>query len=179
VRILVTFLAAAATCYAASPIVDRVDKTAFIQIEANSFTTLTPQQQALAYWLTQAAIAIDPIIYDQESRFGLQQKHVLEAVIAAKGKVDAPVYSKILDYTKVFWGNKGNHNEGTSQKVMPAFTAAELRHALEQAGRTDLTTLADALRQSFFDPDFEPLITAKSPAGGKDIVQASANNATA
>jgi len=176
VRILVTFLAAAATCYAASPIVDRVDKTAFIQIEANSFTTLTPQQQALAYWLTQAAIAIDPIIYDQESRFGLQQKHVLEAVIAAKGKVDAPVYSKILDYTKVFWGNKGNHNEGTSQKVMPAFTAPELRHALEQAGRTDLTTLADALRQSFFDPDFEPLITAKSPAGGKDIVQASANN---
>jgi len=176
VRILVTFLAAAATCYAASPIVDRVDKTAFIQIEANSFTTLTPQQQALAYWLTQAAIAIDPIIYDQESRFGLQQKHVLEAVIAAKRKVDAPVYSKILDYTKVFWGNKGNHNEGTSQKVMPAFTAAELRHALEQAGRTDLTTLADALRQSFFDPDFEPLITAKSPAGGKDIVQASANN---
>ena len=175
-RILVTFLAAAATCYAASPIVDRVDKTAFIQIEANSFTTLTPQQQALAYWLTQAAIAIDPIIYDQESRFGLQQKHVLEAVIAAKGKVDAPVYSKILDYTKVFWGNKGNHNEGTSQKVMPAFTAPELRHALEQAGRTDLTTLADALRQSFFDPDFEPLITAKSPAGGKDIVQASANN---
>ena len=175
-RILVTFLAAAATCYAASPIVDRVDKTAFIQIEANSFTTLTPQQQALAYWLTQAAIAIDPIIYDQESRFGLQQKHVLEAVIAAKRKVDAPVYSKILDYTKVFWGNKGNHNEGTSQKVMPAFTAAELRHALEQAGRTDLTTLADALRQSFFDPDFEPLITAKSPAGGKDIVQASANN---
>ena len=175
-RILVTFLAAAATCYAASPIVDRVDKTAFIQIEANSFTTLTPQQQALAYWLTQAAIAIDPIIYDQESRFGLQQKHVLEAVIAAKRKVDAPVYSKILDYTKVFWGNKGNHNEGTSQKVMPAFTAPELRHALEQAGRTDLTTLADALRQSFFDPDFEPLITAKSPAGGKDIVQASANN---
>ena len=175
-RILVTFLAAAATCYAASPIVDRVDKTAFIQIEANSFTTLTPQQQALAYWLTQAAIAIDPIIYDQESRFCLQQKHVLEAVIAAKGQVDAPVYSKILDYTKVFWGNKGNHNEGTSQKVMPAFTAAELRHALEQAGRTDLTTLADALRQSFFDPDFEPLITAKSPAGGKDIVQASANN---
>ena len=133
----------------------------------------------MSLWLlaiSALAIAIDPIIYDQESRFGLQQKHVLEAVIAAKGKVDAPVYSKILDYTKVFWGNKGNHNEGTSQKVMPAFTAPELRHALEQAGRTDLTTLADALRQSFFDPDFEPLITAKSPAGGKDIVQASANN---
>jgi len=34
----------------------------------------------------------------------------------------------------------------------------------------------DALRQSLFDPAYEPLITAKSPSGGKDILQASANN---
>ena len=27
-----------------------------------------------------------------------------------------------------------------------------------------------------FDADFEPLITAKSPRGGKDIIQSSANN---
>ena len=30
--------------------------------------SLSPTQQALAYWLTQASIAIDPIIYDQLSR---------------------------------------------------------------------------------------------------------------
>ena len=34
----------------------------------------------------------------------------------------------------------------------------------------------DALAQSLFDAEFEPLITAKSPSGGKDIIQASANN---
>jgi len=181
VRAFLTCLVSAVTVYAASSVVhravvDRVDKTAFIQVEADSFKTLTPQQQALAYWLTQAAIAIDPIIYDQESRFGLTQKRVLEAVVAAKPKVDAPVYDKILAYTKVFWGNKGNHNEQTSQKVMPTFTVAELKHALEQAGRTDLILEADALQQSLFDLDFEPLITAKSPVGGKDIMQSSANN---
>ena len=59
---------------------------------------------------------------------------------------------------------------------MPAFTADELRHALEQAGRRDLALEADALKQSFFDSDFEPLMTAKSPANGKDIIQASSNN---
>ena len=30
------------------------------------------------------------------------------------------------------------------------------------------------LKQSLFDPDFEPLITAKAPRGGLDILQASA-----
>jgi dipeptidyl-peptidase-3 len=176
VRAFTAFLIAVSSGYAASSVVDRVDKTAFIQVEADSFRTLSPQQQALAYWLSQAAIAIDPIVYDQESRFGLRQKRVLEAVVAGKSKVDAPVYAKVLDFTKLFWGNKGNHNEQTSQKVMPAFTAAELKHALEQAGRSDLIAEADALRQSLFDPGFEPLITAKNPVGGRDILLASANN---
>ena len=161
---------------AASPVVDRVDKTAFLQIEAESFKSLTPQQQALAFWLTQASIAIDPIIYDQESRFGLRQKRVLEAVVANKEKVDPALYAKIADFTKLFWGNKGNHNELTSQKVMPAFSAADLKKALDAAGRKDLVSEVDALSPSLFDPNFEPLITAKSPANGKDIVQASANN---
>ncbi|MDE3198002.1 MAG: peptidase M49 [Acidobacteriota bacterium] len=161
---------------AASPVVDRVGTTAFIQIEAESFRSLTPKQQALAYWLTQASIAIDPIVYDQESRFGLQQKRVLEAVVANKAKVDPALYAKIADFIKLFWGNKGNHNELTSQKVMPDFTADELKKALGQAGRGDLAPEVDTLRQSLFDPDFEPLITAKSPANGKDIIQASANN---
>jgi dipeptidyl-peptidase-3 len=179
--IILTLLAVATLGQAASPLVDRVKDTAIIQVEADSFNTLTPRQQALAYWLTQAAIAIDPIIYDQESRFGLRQRRVLEAVVSAGvassgGTVDAPTYAKILDFTKLFWSNKGNHNENTSQKFMPDFTADELKRALDQAGRKDLIPEVDALRQSLFDSDFEPLITAKSPTGGKDIVQSSANN---
>ncbi len=170
------FLSVCATIWAASPLCDKVDTTAFIQIEAKSFTSLSPQQQALAYWLSQSSIAIDPITYDQFSRFGLRQKSLLEAVVANKEKVDPAIYGKILDFTKLFWANKGNHNELTSQKILPKFTADELKHALEQAGRKDLAAGLDSLSQSFFDPEFEPLITAKSPSGGKDIVQSSANN---
>jgi len=161
---------------AASPLVEKVDTTAFIQIEAKSFAGLTPKQQALAYWLSQSSIAIDPVIYDQLSRFGLRQKQMLEAVIVNKDKVDSVIYGKILNFTKLFWANKGNHNELTSAKFLPAFTPDELKHALEQAGRRDLADEVEPLRQSLFDPGFEPLITAKSPSGGKDIVEASANN---
>jgi dipeptidyl-peptidase-3 len=160
---------------AAGSVADRVDNTAFIQIEAESFRGLTPNQQALAYWLTQAAIAIDPIIYDQLSTFGLRQKALLEAIVVNRSKVDPAIAGPVVDFTKLFWANKGNHNERTSRKFLPAFTSDDLKKALTQAGRSDLLPEADALRQSLFDPGFEPLITAKSPSGGKDIVQASAN----
>src|ERR1041385_8042609 len=56
---------------AGSTLAERVGSPGFIQLEAESFKQLTPKQQVLAYWLSQASIAIDPMIYDQMSRFGL------------------------------------------------------------------------------------------------------------
>lgn len=175
-RTSIAFFAAIILLHAESPLVERVDKTAFIQIEAGSFRELTPKQQALAYWLTQASIAIDPIIYDQLSRFGLREKETLEAVVAAKDKVDPQAYAQVLAFTKLFWANKGNHHEQTGQKLMPQFTAESLKAALVAAGRKDLAAGVDSLAPSFFDPNFEPIMTAKNPEGGKDIIESSATN---
>jgi dipeptidyl-peptidase-3 len=169
-------LLTASIAHAESPLVERIDKTAFIQIEADSFHALTPRQQALAYWLTQASIAIDPIIYDQLSRFGLEQKRLLEAVVKAKEKVDPETYAKVLEFTKLFWANKGNHHEQTGRKFLPQFTAENLKTALLAAGRKDLAAHVDRLAPSLFDPNFEPILTAKNPESGKDIVEASSNN---
>src|SRR5579863_4937262 len=110
--------------------VDRVGSTGFVQLEAGSFQHLTPRQQALAYWLSQASIAINPIIYDQISLFGLRQKRVLELIVAHPEGTDRAVYAKILAFTKLFWANRGNHNETTAQKFLPEFTFAELRAAV-------------------------------------------------
>jgi len=173
-------------------LVDRVGNTAFIQLEVNSFKDLTPQQQQLAYWLNQASIAIDPIIYDQLSKYGLRQKRLLEAIAAHPNGVREDVMQKILDYAKLFWANRGNHNETTSQKFLPAFTPQELRSAAVNAMKfkgmskayADLPPIRTVgaldkelkeLEPAFFDPNFEPMITAKSPQGGKDILQASSN----
>jgi dipeptidyl-peptidase III len=155
-----------------SSLVERVESTGFIQLEAEGFRALTSRQQELVYWLSRAAIAIDPIIYDQQSRFGLRQKRVLEAVVSNPKGVNADVYRRVVAYTKLFWANRGNHNEMTAQKMIPPFTLEELKAA---AG-PKLAAEVEALRASLFDADFEPMITAKSPRGGLDIVQASANN---
>ncbi|HWC95161.1 MAG TPA: hypothetical protein VG456_00390 [Candidatus Sulfopaludibacter sp.] len=161
-------------------LVDRVATTGFVQLPAESFKALTPRQQTLAYYLSQASIAIDPIDYDQNSRFGLRQKRLLEAVMRLPGAPNP----QIANFTKLFWSNRGNHNEMTAQKVMPEFsfevfkaaTAQALKAGLLKGSQADLDKELEALRPSLFDPNFEPMITAKSPQGGKDILQSSANN---
>src|SRR5258707_5669885 len=81
-----------------SPLVDRVGSTGFIQVEAESFKALDARHQALAYWLTQASIAIDPIIYDQQSRYGLRNKRLLEGIMSHLAGVDAASLPKITAF---------------------------------------------------------------------------------
>ena len=171
---------------------ERIGDTAFIRLRAPSFEALTPRQQALAYWLTQASIAIDPIIYDQFSAYGLRQKRMLEEIMAHAQGIKPKTREQIASYAKLFWANRGNHNDITSQKFLPGFSFAELRMAAASAQQNGgfktayadlppLTSVAqvkrevEELRASFFDPNFEPMEVAKSPSGGKDVIQASSN----
>ena len=85
----------------------------------SQFSGLSPRQQALAYWLTQASIAIDPIFYDQLSAYGLRQKRLLEEIMAYPKGIDPAAMTKIAEFAKLFWANRGNHNELTSQKFLP------------------------------------------------------------
>ena len=173
-------------------LVERVGDTGFVRVDAESFQPLDAKQRELAYWLMQASIAIDPIVYYQFSRFGLRQKRLLEGIVAHSGGIDAGVEHKIADFAKLFWANKGNHNAWTSQKFLPDFTFDELKQAAQIAQKNgafssvsgdlpaittleQLTTELENLRASLFDPNFEPMLTAKNPIGGLDAIQASSN----
>ena len=76
--------------------------------------------------------------------------------------------------------------------VLPSFTFEELKIAAHTAfahgamrtndawlspfrAQADLDNELVELKPSLFDPEFEPMITAKSPQGGKDILQSSSN----
>jgi dipeptidyl-peptidase III len=177
---------------ATSSLVERVADTGFIQIEAPSFSALAPRQQQLAYWLTQASIAIDPIIYDQLSQYGLREKRLLEGIIGHSSGVAPSTLANIRRFALLFWANRGNHNEITGEKFLPTLAAADLEAAAVAAQKNGafasayadlppLRTSADVrrelseLRASLFDPSFDPLTTAKTPPPGKDIIQASSN----
>src|SRR5215467_9522651 len=185
-------IALASQSASSSRIVERVGDTAFLELQSDSFKQLDTRHQELAYWLTQASIAIDPIIYDQLSRFGLREKRLLEEVVARPAGIDPGTFKKIRDYALWFWRNRGNHNENTGQKFLPAFTFDELQNAALKAQTNgafktaygDLPPLSspDAVRReladlhtAIFDASFEPLPTAKTPPPGQDIIQASSN----
>ncbi len=102
-----------------STLADRVGTTGFVQLEAESFKTLALSEQTRAYWLMQASIAIDPINYDQNSAWGLRQKALLEEILRHPQGVNPQALRKITDFTKLFWANRGNHNEMTAQKFLP------------------------------------------------------------
>jgi dipeptidyl-peptidase-3 len=106
--------------------------------------------------------------------------------------IDPAAMAKIAEFAKLFWASRGNHNDLTSQKFLPAFTFEQLEKAalIAQQNGAFRTAYADlpplkkpadvmreleSLRASLFDPAFEPMITAKSPVGGKDTIQASSN----
>ncbi len=167
-----------------SSLVARVRDTGFIQLTADSFGDLTQDQKMDAYWLYRASVAVDPIAYDQNSVYGLREKHLLESILNHSNGIDPAVLKKITDYAMLFWGNHGNHNTATSVKILPDFTAAELRAAAEQASKNgavlgSATGLAKELREldkPFFDPAFEPMLIMKNPKNGQDPLEASSNN---
>ena len=122
----------------------------------------------------------------------MQQKRLLEEILAHPKDIDPAALAKIAEFAKLFWASRGNHNDMTSQKFLPAFTFEELEKAALHAQQNgafrtpyaDLPPLKkpadvkheiESLRPSLFDPAFEPMMIAKSPVGGKDTIQASSN----
>ena len=168
----------------ASPLVDRVGSTGFLEVRAPSLTGLPLRQKLLAYHLTQAAIQLDPVFYDQMSSYGLAAKRLLGALVEDPGRLPAESRARIVEYAKLFFANHGNHDDTTSRKVLPRFTAAELRQAAEQArargarlgSAAQLAATLRDLEAPLFDPRFQPAVTDKSPAGHGDILTASSNN---
>jgi dipeptidyl-peptidase-3 len=176
----------------ATPLVERIGDTGFIQVQAHSFQALDARRKALAYWLSQAAIAIDPIIYDQLSQYGLRQKRVLEEVVGNHDGIPEATFAKIRSYALLFWANRGNHNENTAQKFVPAFSRDDLLQAALTAqknggfaaayadlpplgGPEDVRRELAGLDKAFFDPATDPSVTTKTPPPGLDILQASSN----
>ncbi|HXQ97476.1 MAG TPA: hypothetical protein VN774_03455 [Candidatus Limnocylindrales bacterium] len=165
-------------------LVARVGDTGFIQVTAESFNSLTLDQKLDAYWLYMAAVAVDPIVYDQNSSYGLREKYLLQSVVTHSKGIDPVVLKHLTDYTMLFLGNHGNHNSFTSRKCLPEFTYAELQAAAERALKNGAALSSPAaierdlktLEKPMFDPNYQPMLTVKNPADGADPLQASGNN---
>jgi dipeptidyl-peptidase-3 len=167
-------------------LLERVDDVAVVQVYADGFTALSLREKTLVWHLYRAAIAGRDIFYDQKYAHSLEMRDVLEQVLAHPRGIDRDTFAEISRYTKLFWINSGPYNNLTARKFVltctpQAFAAAVM--VAQRSGARFTTMEGEGVQQMllrlepmFFDPDFDPQVTMKSPPDGNDILAASANN---
>lgn len=167
-------------------LLETVDDAAVVQVYADAFKDLSLDQKKLVWHLYQSAIAARDIYYDQRHAQSLDIRDLIEAVVASPDAAPEPVRSKIVHYTKLFWLNTGPYHNLTARKFTLECSRAELVEAAKKAsaagaalplrkGET-VEQLVDRLAPMIFDPNYQPIVTNKSPGEGKDILVESANN---
>ena len=167
-------------------LLERVGEAAVAQLYADGFENRPLHERVLMWHLSEAAIAGRDIYYDQRSRYALEMRETLEAILTHAEQVPAETLEALTRYTKLFWLNSGPYQAHTSQKFLLPLTPAALAEAAEraeQAGATfpvaageTLEALLNRLAPMFFDPSFAPAVTRKTPEAGRDILSASFNN---
>ncbi len=167
-------------------LLERVDDVAVVQLYADGFKDLPLPQKLLTWHLYQASIAGRDIYYDQRHRSGLAMRGMLETIVGSDSDgIDPATLAEIRRYTKLFWINSGPYNHLTARKFVLQCTPEAFEAAFVTAvkkGRTPEALLPELkktlvkLRPMFFDPNFQPIVTNKSPGPGKDILATSANN---
>jgi dipeptidyl-peptidase III len=159
-------------------LLERVDEAAVVQLYADGFDDLAVREKILIYHLYQAAVAGRDIYFDQRYEHNLAMRDVLEEIVTHAAGIDPETLAEIVRYTKLFWINTGPHNNLTARKFVLKCTPEAFKAAARRAAQNGATLPADLDRFDplFFDPEFDPVVTSKTPGTGKDILQASANN---
>jgi len=155
-----------------------VEEAAVVQLYADGFDDLALREKTLIYHLYLAAIAGRDIYYDQRYAHNLKMRNVLEEIITHAEGIDPATLAEIERYTKLFWINTGPYNNLTARKFVLKCTPAAFHAAATKAAANGATLPVNLpqLDPLFFDPEFDPIVTNKTPGSGKDILQASANN---
>jgi len=163
-------------------LLQRVGDVAVAQLYADGFENLSLDDQRLCWHLAQAAIAGRDIFLAQRCADGVALRDLLEELLTHPAGIDPATLAELQRYTTLFWINNGPHNSYTSRKNLLQLTPAQLRAAVAVArgngadpAATDDAVLALA-EPWFFDAAFKPMVTAKNPEGGLDIVQGSGNS---
>jgi dipeptidyl-peptidase-3 len=158
---------------------ERVGRFALIRLPVNGFEALTLREKQLAYHLYQASLAGRDISFDQNHRLALSLRHNLNQVLAHPAGLDAGLLNSVRHYAKQVWISNGPYFVRSKRKIAPNFSLEQWQGALQNAKRQG-AQLKDPengdLAKLMFEPKFEPLVTAKSPPRGQDILTASANN---
>ncbi len=152
-----------------------VDDFADIEVlryEVPGFKDLTLDQKKMVYYLSQAAQAGRDIIWDQNGKYNLDIRRMLENVYTNfNGDRNSDEFKAFEKYLKQVWFGNGIHHHYSNDKFVPGFSEAFLR---SQAGESAVAPDGTDLVEIIFNPSlFAKKVNLDSSL---DVVAASAGN---
>lgn len=154
-------------------VVDRFADIEVLRYDVPGFEDLSQRQRLFVYYLTEAALAGRDILWDQNCRYNLAIRDILEDVYANyKGDRNDPQFRGFEKYLKQVEFANGIHHHYSMDKFMPEFTPEFLSAQVDKLPRRP-ENLSELMRVIF-----EPSYMAKrvNQAEGQDLIATSANN---
>ena len=175
---------------AMTPLADQfnytVEQFADLQIlryQVHGFDDLTLNQKELVYYLSQAALQGRDILFDQNGRYNLIIRKMLEAVyLNYQGDRKDTNFIHMETYLKRVWFSNGIHHHYGCDKFTPGFTPEFLKAELSNVDTAKLPLekgqTVEQLCDEIFPVIFDPAIMPKrvNQADGEDLVLTSACN---
>lgn len=165
-------------------IVDRFADLEILRYQVPGFESLPLRQKQLIYHLSEAALKGRDILFDQNCRYNLCIRRVLEAIYKsypAEQRQD-PEFVALETYLKRVWFANGIHHHYAEDKFTPGFSPEFFKAATRQLASTEVPvrpgqSVDDFLEEIcpvMFDPTVLPKRTSR--VEGQDWIQSSANN---
>ena len=163
-----------------------VEQFADLQIlryKVPGFEELTLKQKELIYYLTEAALEGRDILFDQNGKYNLRIRRMLEAVYTNyQGDKTTPDFKNMEVYLKRVWFSNGIHHHYGTEKFVPNFSQEFLKQAVLGIDAKLLPLAkgqtAEQLCAELFPVIFDPTVMPKrvNQADGEDLVLTSACN---
>lgn len=154
-----------------------------LRYKVEGFEKLTLKEKTFIYYLQEAALQGRDILFDQNGRYNLRIRRMLESVYTDwPGDRNSHFFKELTVYLKRVWFSSGIHHHYGCEKFEPGFTADELRAALQQlpadklplsSGQT-LAQFCDEIFPVIFDPAVMSMRVNQKD--GDDLVLTSASN---
>ena len=179
----VTALAAAAVSCGNAPessqgtdfkyLIDEFADIKIMRYRIPGWESLTLRQKEYAYHLGEAAKYGRDILWDQNCRYNLQVRKVLERILENyQGDRECVDFQDFTVYAKRVFFSNGIHHHYAEDKFFPDCPQEYFRSLMEASG-CDMSS-ADGLLKVIYDPDIFPQRKSNDPDG--DIVALSAVN---
>ena len=141
-----------------------------LRFRVPGFEELTLQQKMMLYYLNEAALYGQDIVYDQNCRYNLRIRRALEQVYLNYPNRDEEQFRLLELYLKRVWFANGIHHHYSEDKFLPEFTREWFTAALEVTN----TPLSEEILEVIFNPEVMP--KRMTQEDGVDLVVNSAGN---